>query len=605
LTAPRAARAPRSEHGPKHLFPRVRELAPFLGVSRWVLVALIGSSILAGFAEAAVLALIAFAASALSGSASSVSLELSDVTLAKVGVPAVLAIAFALALVRLALQEVGAYLPARLSADRQLSMRQELWTSFLDASWQVQSQEREGRLQELLSGQVIKATEAVLFVATGIAAGVTFAVLVVSALALNMFVAGLTVVLAGVLFAVLRPLTRLGRRLTHQHAAANLDYSSGISEAVRMAEEIQVFRTGDAEKQRSLELAQRVKHPFFAAQLVGRSITPLYQSAALLIILAGLGALYAGGAVRIATLGAIVLILIRALSYSQLVQSAYHAVNEALPSVDLVKAARDTYAGAAVIDGDQPLPTIDYLEFRNVSFAYIPDRVVLRGVSFCISAGEAIGIVGPSAVGKSTLVQLLLRLRSPTGGTILVNGGQIDALSRADWFRRVAYVPQDPQLMRASVRDNIRFFRPWIDDGAVEDIARRAHIHDEIVGLPHGYETIIGQRADAVSGGQRQRICLARALAGQPDVLVLDEPTSALDMRSEELVQQSLLGLQGAVTMLIVAHRLSTLSICDRTMVFADGRLEAFGRASELVNSNEYFRNAVALTRVGGTQPFL
>jgi ATP-binding cassette subfamily B protein len=605
LTVAPADRAPRSGQGSKHLLPRVRDLAPFLGVSRWVLVALVGSAILAGFAEAAVLALIAYTASTLSGSASSVSLELSDLTVAEVGVPAVLAIAFGLALVRLALQEVGAYLPARLSADRQLTMRQELWTSFLDASWQVQSQEREGRLQELLSGQVLKATEAVLFVATGIAAGVTFAVLVLSALALNLFVAGLTVVLAGALFVALRPLTRLGRRLTHQHAVANLDYSGGISEGVRMAEEIQVFRTGDAEKQRTLELAERVSRPFFRAQLVGRSITPLYQGAALLIILAGLGALYAGGAARIATLGAIVLILIRALSYSQLVQSAYHALNESLPSVDLLKAARDKYAEAAVVDGDRPLASIDQLEFRSVSFAYIPDRDVLRGVSFAGSAREAHGHVRPSAVGKSTLVQLLLRLRSPTGGAILVNGGQIDALSRADWFRRVAYVPQDPQLMRASVRDNIRFFRPWIDDGDVQDVARRAHIHDEIVGLPHGYETIIGQRADAVSGGQRQRICLARALAGQPDMLVLDEPTSALDMRSEKLVQQSLLELQGTVTMLIVAHRLSTLNICDRTMVFADGRLEAFGSASELVNSNEYFRNAVSLTRVGGAQSFL
>ena len=143
------------------------------------------------------------------------------------------------------------------------------------------------------------------------------------------------------------------------------------------------------------------------------------------------------------------------------------------------------------------------------------------------------------------------------------------------------------------------------DDSAIEDAARQAQIDDEVLAFQGGYDTVIGQRADAVSGGQRQRICLARALAGQPDMLVLDEPTSALDMRSEELVQRSLLDLRGTVTMLIVAHRLSTLNVCDRLMVFDSGRLEAFGSATELVNSNEFFRNAVSLTRVAGADGLL
>jgi ATP-binding cassette subfamily B protein len=182
---------------------------------------------------------------------------------------------------------------------------------------------------------------------------------------------------------------------------------------------------------------------------------------------------------------------------------------------------------------------------------------------------------------------------------MLVDGVPVQRFAHADWARRVAYVPQDCRLLAASVLDNIAFFRPWIDAEAVQGAARLAHIHDEIEALASGYSTLIGPRADTVSGGQRQRICLARALAGRPDLLLLDEPMSALDLQSEALVQRSLLDVRGGVTMLIVAHRLSTLRTCDRIMVFADGRLEASGPADELVADNAFFRSAVSLSQRG------
>ena len=126
-------------------------------------------------------------------------------------------------------------------------------------------------------------------------------------------------------------------------------------------------------------------------------------------------------------------------------------------------------------------------------------------------------------------------------------------------------MPQEPRLLHGRVADNIRFSRDLTDE-VVERSARLAHIHDDITAMPQGYDTVIGQRADAVSGGQRQRICLARALAGQPDVLVLDEPTSALDRASETAIQASLLELRGSLTMFIVTHRPSLLEICDRVV---------------------------------------
>jgi ATP-binding cassette subfamily B protein len=163
-----------------------------------------------------------------------------------------------------------------------------------------------------------------------------------------------------------------------------------------------------------------------------------------------------------------------------------------------------------------------------------------------------------------------------------------------NWHEQVAYVPQQPKLLHATVADNVRFFRDY-DEPAVERACRLARIHDEIMSWPQGYQTIVGPRADAVSGGQQQRICLARALISNPSLLVLDEPTSALDPRSEALIQESLESMRSELTLFIVAHRMSTLSICDRVMIVLDGKINAFAPLAELRRSNDYYRFASGL----------
>jgi ATP-binding cassette, subfamily B, bacterial len=193
------------------------------------------------------------------------------------------------------------------------------------------------------------------------------------------------------------------------------------------------------------------------------------------------------------------------------------------------------------------------------------------------------------------LVQVILQLRAPDSGLYLVNGVPASQFVLDDWHARVAYVAQEPRLLHASVADNIRYFRP-LDDAAVERAARLARIHEDIVNLFGGYDAVIGPRADAVSGGQQQRICIARALAGEPEILVLDEPTSALDPGSEHLLQESLLSLKGQVMLFVVAHRMSTLDICDRIMVIVDGRLAAFDTSAQLKQKNSYYRRASALS---------
>jgi ABC-type multidrug transport system fused ATPase/permease subunit len=355
-----------------------------------------------------------------------------------------------------------------------------------------------------------------------------------------------------------------------------------------------VFGVTAAQRSQIDRLVAAVQNLYFRTQLFARLVEGIYQSLMYLIIVAGLVGLYAMGTAHVASLGAVVLLLVRAGTYGQQAQGAYQSVRQALPYVERLQEAGGRYDASRQVAGGLELARMGTLAFECVSYAYEAGRTVLSNVSFEVAGGEAIGIVGPSGAGKSTLVQILLRLRAPGSGCYLVNGDPAEQFAREDWHRRVAYVPQEPRLLHASVAENIRFLRD-LDDAAVRRAARLAGIHEDVIKWSDGYDTIVGPRADAVSGGQQQRICLARALAAQPQVLVLDEPTSALDPHSERLIQDSLETLKGELTLFVVAHRMSTLQMCGRVMVIVDGRLQAFDTVDRLQLESSYYRSASAL----------
>jgi len=558
------------------------------------MVGLVATSIGAGLAEAAVLVLVANVAAAmvlhgqhLSGGLGPLGLHLT--------VGHALLAALALALLRLVLAMVVSWLPARMSAEVQAGLRRDLFDAYTRASWATQANDRDGHLQALMTDQINQATSAVISVASAISAAAMFLSLLVSALALNPVVAMVVLASSVVLFGALQPLNRRGRAAARELSQANMDHAGGVSESVRLAEEAQVFGAAPAFRRREEDLIQVTRGVFFRFQLISRLGSSVYQSLVILFIVGGLGGLYLVGGGALASLGAVVLMLVRASAYGQQFQGAYLTFIQMLPYLERLESAVSRYHAAAPPDGGRPLPAIRTLSFDQVTFSYVQGTSVLCNIGFQVEAGETVGIIGPTGAGKSTVSQLLLRLREPDTGDYLINGKPASTFARAAWQSRVAYVPQEPQLLQATVADNIRFFRD-IDDDAVRRSARLAHVHKEIMAMPEGYGTMIGQRADAVSGGQRQRICLARALAGRPDMLLLDEPTSALDLASEMAVQASLARLHGRVTLFIVAHRMTLLEICDRVLVLDKGRVIAFAPATDLAGSNAFYRKVSALS---------
>ena len=233
---------------------------------------------------------------------------------------------------------------------------------------------------------------------------------------------------------------------------------------------------------------------------------------------------------------------------------------------------------------------VNSIAFERVSFSYDGKDSVLTDVTFDVSRGEVLGIVGRTGSGKTTLLCLAARFFDPSSGTVLVNGLDARSVRLADLYDRIAIVTQDPFLFSASVRENIRCGRPNATDAEVEDAARAAEVHDEILMLPEGYETAIGTGHRGLSGGQIQRLTIARAILKNAPLLLLDEATSNLDSLTEIRVQRAIDRVMYGRTTLVVAHRLSTLRNATRLLVLDAGRVVAIGRHDELLADSSFYR---------------
>lgn len=235
------------------------------------------------------------------------------------------------------------------------------------------------------------------------------------------------------------------------------------------------------------------------------------------------------------------------------------------------------------------------VRFEDVAFAYDPERPILHGVSFTIPAGHKVAVVGPSGAGKSTLARLLLRFYDVTGGRILINGRDIRGVTQDSLRAAIGIVPQDTVLFNDTLYYNIAYARPDASREAVEQAARLANIHDFIVGLPKGYDTVVGERGLKLSGGEKQRVAIARAILKNPRILIFDEATSSLDSHSEQVILEALRAVAANHTTLVIAHRLSTVIDADTILVMDRGRIVEHGSHQALLAEGGVYSRLWAL----------
>lgn len=520
-------------------------------------------SFVTGLLETILLYLIAAIAMAMSGTRPLVKIGPGDGWV-QLTVPSATIIAGGVVVALLVISFPLSTLLASLSSRAMVRLRTRMLHAYLRSSLVYRDTHREGLLQQLVGEYSLRAENSVQQLATfcvtvcSLAVVLTGAVFITPVVAAGMFV-GLA--LTGL---ILIPVTKMIASGATTPILTNREVVQRVAQATRVSEDIAAYNVGDAVSDQLGRGVRQAAGAMHKQRFEGRIVPNLYQYGTIGVVLIIIGVLSTWQPSYLAGLAPLALLLIRALTYVRQMQRALHVAREMAPYISALDHEITELEDNVAPKGHVALPTFEGLRFERVDYAYKPGELVLRDVNFAIQPGEMIGIVGPSGSGKSTLSGLLLRLREPTAGRITCGSTPLIDVSAEAWAGLSAFVPQDSRLLFGTVAENILFYREGFTRDAIESAAKAAHLHEEIMRLPEGYDTLIGLGARGLSGGQRQRLAIARALLARPQLIVMDEPTSALDQRSELLVSQTLEELKGSVTIILIAHRPATLTICDR-----------------------------------------
>ncbi len=482
-------------------------------------------------------------------------------------------IAAGLLVIELVLALPTSELTARLSSATLTRARERVITAHLAAAWSERSQEVEDHLHHLIGNDAQHVERMVQLWSTYTVALAGTVTLSIAAF----LIAPIPAVIGGLAFffivLLIRPMSKSVKNTAMGFQYSNRGLMTNVAQVARLDKEIAAFEVGDAVRESLLKEVVSSSKMLDRLRFTQRLTPVLYLDASFALVIAGIAVLSAMDVRSVNFLGPLVLLMVRALGYARQLQTSTQSSFEFVPY--LVALERDIAAFESAIRpvGPSAIDEIGAIEFINMSFSYIPNHAILTDVNLTIDFGEIVGLVGQSGAGKTTLSEIILRLRQPTSGRLKVTGVDLSEVSPTQWASLIAYVPQDNSLIRATVAENIAFFRSGFDHADIERSAKAAHLHDEIMLMPQGYDTMVGPGERSLSGGQCQRLGIARALLGKPQLLVLDEPTSALDERSESLIKKTLIELKGTATMIVVAHRPTTLAVCTRVLRLADGVL--------------------------------
>ena len=392
------------------------------------------------------------------------------------------------------------------------------------------------------------------------------------------------------------PILAMGRRLRKlsRESQSRIADSSGMaSEMLLASSTIQAF---NYVKNARNNFSDIIDKSFFIAKkriLVRSIITALI----IFVVFVGIVAVLWVGA-RDVRLGIISPgYLVQFVIYSGFVAGAVAALSEIFG--ELQRAAGATDRIIEILKSQDPvkqlqnIKSIDrkneiLIDFKNVTFSYPsrPNEIVFNDLNFFIGEGNTLALVGPSGAGKSSIFQILLRFYDFTKGSVKIAGlsiKEIDTQTLRDLF---AFVPQEPAIFANSVLENIRFGRPDANNKEVEEAAKKSAAHEFIMGLPEGYDTFVGERGVLLSVGEKQRIAIARAFLRNSPILLLDEPTASLDAESEGLIQRALKNLSKSKTVIVIAHRLSTVKKADKILVLEKGNIVSEGTHAELIKKN-------------------
>jgi subfamily B ATP-binding cassette protein MsbA len=469
-------------------------------------------------------------------------------------------------------------------------LRRRIFRQLMTVSFGFMERDRSGRLLNILSTETWHTNEALRLVVQIMVIASTVVVYV--ALLLLMSWRLTLVVTAGMLLisGTVRLLTRAGRGLGEHMKEANAELTDRMIEGIDGMKVIRAFGQERREQGRFDAASTRLRRIMLHMNFIDGSVHPVHEilAASLLLTLLFLAA---PSASDISVLLVFAFVLYRVQPRVKQFDAARLRLATLSSSVEEVFSLLETSDKEYVTSGAVSSLSLDRdIVFDRVSFQYDPaDAPALVDASFSILAGRTTAFVGPSGGGKSTVMKLLLRFHDPTAGTITVDGQPLQVLDLDFWRRQIALVSQDVFLFNTTVRANIAYGLDDVGIDQIVDAARQADAHDFIERLPDKYDTVLGPHGVRLSGGQQQRISVARAIIRNPRILILDEATNALDSISEQWIQDTLDTLRENRTVIMIAHRLSTVERADRIIVLEQGRVQECGQLAELVEADGLF----------------
>lgn len=467
----------------------------------------------------------------------------------------------------------------------------DVFSKILRARWQFLLKQKMGYVQNVLLQDVEKGAvlhAALAYFILSVLSVITFLSFAVTISPRTMLFTAMGGVV--VLF-ILRPLLKKARSVGLEFSQESKQVSQFIAEHIiglrnikTSAVESQVFKKGDG-------IFERWRRAEFRAAILGSLNRGALEPLSIIFVSYIFLSSYHAPGFSIQVFAATIFFIQRAFVHLEGIQTALHTINSTVPHVEHLQAFIDTLDEEKEVDsGESPFAFRDALVFQNVSFGYLPENEVLSGLNFSVGKGEMVGLIGSSGSGKTSIADLAMRLFNPASGKILVDGRDINEHDLVSWRSNIGYVSQDIFLLNDTIENNIKFYNKEVNDEEMIEAAKKANIYEFILGLRDGFSTVIGDRGIMLSGGQRQRVVLARTLSRRPEILILDEATSALDNESEALIQKAIQDLRGKMTILVIAHRLSTVVDTDRLLVLDRGKIVEDGKPGDLLhNPSSYF----------------
>jgi subfamily B ATP-binding cassette protein MsbA len=427
----------------------------------------------------------------------------------------------------------------------------------------------------------------------------TFFILVYCAMLLyiSVEITAICLVIAAITLLFLNRLILRSKELGISAVQSSMRLNEFVSERLNLVKLIKIFSTEEPEERKFKRVTEQYADNNVAFMLNGIRIETIFQ---VIIFFIAIVILYVSSYIYemdLALILVFIFILVRLTDPLRQFNAQRHQLTGEIASLEKIDSLLNQSSHAQTIhSGKKGFHGFsDSIEYDKVGFSYVPGSKTLEDISFQIRKNEMVALVGVSGGGKSTIVDLLIRLIEPENGRILIDNCDIKDYETTSYHAKIGFVSQDSFLFSDSILNNICYGESDCNRDQIIAAATIAHAHEFIASLPEGYETILGEHGTKISGGQKQRIALARALYKNPEILVLDEATSALDSESEKIIQDSIAAIRHRYTIIAIAHRLSTIENSDRIIVIDKGRIVETGRHKDLISAGGVYSRFYAI----------